>query len=157
MLAVLKETWSRIQGDLCRKAGEAAYQAWLSGLRPVALERGTFYLEARNRMVADRVQRLFSSLLVEVLSEEVGTQLVVEVLLAPEALLPDRLEVGPTAPVVDASNQTAFLVLKALLEGRPLPGNLFLFHGAPVWARPSWCGGGWTTAQSASRASPCPI
>ena len=131
MLAVLKESWSHIQGDLCRKAGEAAYQAWLSGLRPVALERGTFYLEARNRMVGDRVQRLFGPLLVELLSAEVGTQLVVEVLLAPEALLPDRLEAGPTAPVVDASNRTAFLVLKALLEGRPLPGNLFLFHGAP--------------------------
>lgn len=129
MLQVLKECWSRIQEDLRHRAGDAAYAAWLEGLRPVALERGTFYLEARTRMGADRVQRLFAPLLMEMLSVEVGTQVTVDVLPAPESLLPDRIEVGPTAPVLDASNRTAFLVLKALLEQRPLPGNLFFFHG----------------------------
>jgi chromosomal replication initiation ATPase DnaA len=131
MLQVLKECWSRIQDNLRHRAGDAAYEAWLADLRPVALEQGTFYLEARTRMVADRVQRLFSPVLVEVLSLEVGTRLTIEVLPAPDAMLPDRIEVGPTAPVVDASNQTAFLVLKALLEDRPLPGNLYFFHGSP--------------------------
>jgi chromosomal replication initiation ATPase DnaA len=131
MLQVLKECWSRIQEDLRHRAGDAAYDAWLAGLRPVALERGTFYLEARTRMAADRVQRLFAPLLIEALSAEVGTQIAIDVLPAPDSLLPDRIEVGPTAPVVDASNSTAFLVLKALLEERPLPGNLFFFHGAP--------------------------
>ena len=63
MLALLKETWVRIQADLKSRAGDAAYDAWLQALRPLALERGTVYLESENRMACDRVQRLYTPLL----------------------------------------------------------------------------------------------
>jgi chromosomal replication initiation ATPase DnaA len=44
----------------------------------VLLERGTVYLEAQNRLAADRVRTLFRPLLEEILSADIGTQLVVE-------------------------------------------------------------------------------
>ena len=47
-----------------------------------------------------------------------------------DSLVPDQLEVGPGRPVIDDSNRTAFLVLRALLEERSdLPAQLFLFWG----------------------------
>jgi chromosomal replication initiator protein len=41
----------------------------------------------------------------------------------------DALEVSPQQPIVDDGNRTAWLVLKNLGGGRPLPSSLFLFHG----------------------------
>lgn len=129
MLPVLEESWVRAQAVLRERAGEAAYAAWLADLRPVLLERSTVYLEAPNRMVADRVRTMFRSLLQEVLSADVGTALAVE-LQAHEAVRFDALEVSPQQPVIDDGNRTAHLVLKSLGAGRPLPSNLFFFHGA---------------------------
>jgi chromosomal replication initiation ATPase DnaA len=106
----------------------AACAAWLEQLRPVLLERGTAYLEAGNRLVADRVRVMFRPLLEELLSADIGTQLAVE-LQANEPPQFDALEVSPQQPIVDDGNRTAYLVLKNLGGGRPLPSNLFLFHG----------------------------
>ncbi len=131
MLELLRETWSRSQDALRRRAGDAAYDAWLAALRPLALERGVCYLEARSRLVCERVERLYQSLLEDVLSEEVGTRVSVSVVPAPDALVPDGVEVGPTRPVVDASNRTGFLVLSALLEQRAMPSSMFVFYGPP--------------------------
>jgi chromosomal replication initiation ATPase DnaA len=128
MLPVLEECWTRLQGPLRERVGEAAYAAWVADLRPVLMERGTVYLEAPNRLVADRVRALFKPLLQEVLSAEIGTPLTIE-LQARDAARFDALEVSPQQPVVDAGNRTAHLVLKSLAAGRPLPANLFFFHG----------------------------
>ena len=128
MLPVLEECWTRVQDTLSERAGKAAHAAWLAGLRPVMLERGTVYLEAPNQMVADRVRTLFRPLLAEVLSQDIGTTLQVELQTHGEAAF-DELEVSPQHPVVDDGNRTAWLVLKNLAGGRPLPSNLFYFHG----------------------------
>ena len=131
MLPLLRQSWTAIQDELCRRSGQAAYDAWLSGLRPVLMERGTVFLEAGSRLQCDRVRRLFRPLLAELLSAEIGTQVAVELQPAPEASAPDLSEVGPLNPVVDESNRTAWLVLRNLIASRAnLPGNLFLFHGA---------------------------
>ncbi|MEY4675440.1 MAG: hypothetical protein RL148_3224 [Planctomycetota bacterium] len=131
MLPLVRQSWNAIQSELCRRSGQAAYDAWLSGLRPVLMERGVVFLEAGTRLQCDRVRRLFRPLLAELLSAEIGTQVAVELQPAPEPSAPDLSEVGPQNPVVDESNKTAWLVLRNLLTSRAsLPGNLFLFHGA---------------------------
>ncbi len=130
MLVLLRDTWDRIQPELRTKAGDAAYESWLRELRPLALERGTCYLEAGNRLTCERVQRLFVPLLEDCISHEIGTRIAVRVTPRVDSLVPDHLEVGPTRPVVDDSNRTAFLVLRALVENRSqLPARLFLFWG----------------------------
>lgn len=131
MLTLLKQSWASVQDELRSAAGEAAYASWLGELRPVLLERGVVYLEAKSRMVADRVRRLFRPLLQEVLSREIGTGVQVEVQVGHAGTGPEQLEVSPQRPIVDDSNRTAWLVLKNLAAGRPLPGTLFLFHGPP--------------------------
>ena len=128
MLPVLEECWARAKVVLREHAGQAAFDAWLQDLRPVSLERSTVYFEAPSRMAADRVRALFRPLLQEVLSTDLGTPLAVE-LQAHEAVRFDALEVSPQQPVVDDGNSTAHLVLKNLAAGRPLPSNLFFFHG----------------------------
>jgi chromosomal replication initiation ATPase DnaA len=129
MLQLLREIWARVQGELRSRAGDSAYEHWLAELKPLAIERGVCLFEARNRMICDRVQRLFQPLLEELLSVEFGTRIGVQAMPAPESLAPDRLEVGPQHPVVDDSNRTAVLVLTSLLEERPLPGRIFVLHG----------------------------
>ncbi len=128
MLPVLEECWTRVQVLLRERVGEAAHAAWITELRPVLMERGTVYLEAPNRLVADRVRAMFRPLLQEVLSADFGTPLAVE-LQSRDSPRFDALEVSPQQPVVDAGNRTAHLVLRSLGAGRPLPGNLFFFHG----------------------------
>ncbi|MBM4061012.1 MAG: hypothetical protein FJ265_07930 [Planctomycetes bacterium] len=130
MLPVLEDGWTRVRAALRQRAGEAAFEAWLQGLRPVLMERGTVYLEAPTRLVADRVRALYRPLLQELLSAEIGTPLLVE-LQCREPDRFDRLEVSPQQPVVDDKNRTAQLVLRSLATGRSLPSNLFFFHGAP--------------------------
>jgi chromosomal replication initiator protein len=128
MLPVLEESWTRVQDTLRQRAGAAAYDSWLAELRPVLLERGTVFLEAKNRLAADRVRAMFRPLLEDVLSTDIGTKLTVE-LQANEPARFDALEVSPQQPIVDDGNRTAWLVLKSLGGGRPLPSNLFFFHG----------------------------
>jgi chromosomal replication initiator protein len=128
MLSLLRETWPRVQAELRVRAGTAAYDTWLAELRPVSMERSVVYLEAKGPLCADRVRALFRPMLEEVLSKEIGTAVQIDVRAMARAPEVDELEVGPQSPVIDDSNKTAFLVLKSLLEGRPL-GNLFLFHG----------------------------
>ncbi len=128
MLPVLEDSWTRVQATLCERVGKAAHTAWIAELRPLMLERSTVYLEAPNKMVADRVRTLFRPLLQEVLSADIGTALQVE-LQTRDAQRFDELEVSPQHPVVDEGNRTAWLVLKSLGNGRPLPSNLFCFHG----------------------------
>ena len=130
MLPVLEQSWSAVQGALSARIGAAAYEAWLRDLRPVSLERGTAYLEAGSKLAADRVRTLYRPMLEDVLSAEIGTRIAVE-LQANEPLAQfDELEVSPQQPVVDEANRTAWLVLKSLGRGRPLPSNRFFFHGA---------------------------
>lgn len=131
MLQLLRDSWNRIQAELRRRAGDAVFDAWLADLRPLLMERGTVHLEARSRMVADRVRSLFRPLLQEVLSADIGTEVQVEVAPAQGPAALEQLDVGPQNPIVEAGNRTAFLVLKSLLEGRRLPGSLFFFHGPP--------------------------
>lgn len=131
MLELLRDVWTRVQVELRSKAGQSAFDAWLTDLRPLALERGICYIEARSRLVCERVGRLFQPLLEECLSSEVGTRITVTLVPAAESLVPDEIEVGPARPIVDGSNQTAFLVLKSLLEKKGMPANLFLFYGPP--------------------------
>lgn len=128
MLPLLEDSWSRIQPVLRERVGAAAHAAWIAELRPVLLERGTVYLEAANRLAADRVRTLFRPLLQDLLSADFGTPLAVE-LQVRDAPQFDELEVSPQQPVIDDSNRTAWLVLKSLGDGRPLPSNLFFFHG----------------------------
>ena len=129
MLDLLREAWTRVGPQLSERAGAAAYDAWLAVLRPIALERGVFYLEADNRVVCERVERLYRELLEDTLSAEIGTRVSVHVVPAAESLLVDQIEVGPSRPIVDSGNRTAFLVLSSLLEGVELPGRLFVFWG----------------------------
>ena len=131
MLELLRDIWSRTRDELKSRAGQAAFDSWLGDLRPLALERGTCYLEARSRLVCERVGRLFQPLLEECLTTAVGTRITVSLVPAAEALVPDEIEVGPSRPIVDGSNQTAFLVLKSLIEERDMPSRLFLFYGPP--------------------------
>lgn len=134
MLHLLRELWSRVQDELRSRAGASAYDSWLATLKPLALERSICYFEAHNRLACERVKRLFVPLLEDCLSREVGTRIAVHVQPAPESLVPDQLEVGPTQPVVDASNRSAWQVLRALLTGKELPTKLFFFYG------PAGCG-----------------
>jgi len=138
MLDLLKLSWTNVQDALRAAAGDAAYEAWLGELRPVLLERGVVYLEAKSRMVRDRVQRLYRPLLQEVLSREIGVALQVELQDPPEARDLAELEVSPQQPIVDDGNRTAWLVLRSLAQGeaqgsadarRSLPSSLYFFHG----------------------------
>ena len=154
MLLLLEDCWKRVQAELRERVGSATYEAWLKGLRPVLLERGTVYLEAATKLAADRTRALFCTTLAEVLSKDFGTELKVEIQ-AREAERFDALEVSPQRPVIDEGNRTAYLVLQSLLQAnrvqkdaafvgaerlefggdvqpsRLVPGNLYLFHGAP--------------------------
>lgn len=129
MLELLRESWAAIEPALRERAGHAVFDAWLADLRPLALERSIVHLEAKSKLVCHRVERLYKELIEELLSAQLGTRIGIELVPAPESVLPERLEVGPTQPVVDGSNRTAFLVLSALLEGKPLPSRLILLHG----------------------------
>lgn len=129
MLHLLKQSWAQVQDELRSAAGDAAHTAWLRNLRPVLMERGIVYLEADNRLVRDRVQRLFLPLLQRVLSAEIGTEVQVVVQDAPRAVDLAELEVSPQRPIVDDGNRTAWLVLENLRTGRELPATLFFFHG----------------------------
>lgn len=145
MLTLLEDSWTRVQPTLRERAGVAAYDAWLAGLRPVLLERGTVYLEADSRLVADRVRSLFVTQIAELMSQDFGTDLKVEVQ-ARETQRFDALEVSPQRPVIDEGNRTAWLVLQSLLPAavgrlgelaesgdgatsRLLPCNQIYFHG----------------------------
>ena len=134
MLELLRQTWIRAQDAVRDRAGNAAFEAWLSELRPIALERGICYLEGKSRLVCERVERLFQPLLEEELSREFGTRISINLVPSTEALLAHQLEVGPSRPIVDDSNKTAFLMLESLLSDKPLPTNLFFFYG------PAGCG-----------------
>lgn len=134
MQALLDATWERVRPALRAVVGQAVFDSWLGTLRPLALERGVLHLEAPSRMAADRVADLYGELVEREVSREFGTSITVSIVPAPESLVPDALEVGPTQPVIDPSNRTAWLVLQALHEGRELPSPLFLFHG------PAGCG-----------------
>jgi len=153
VLALLQEIWVRMQPRLRAQVGDAAYDAWLAQLRPLALERAVCYFEAKSRMACDRVQRLFQPLLENLLSDEIGTRVQVSLLPAPESLVPDALEVGPTQPLVDAGNRTAVLMLGALADpekraaqpslqvllfGPPGVGKTFLLRwwGSSLGSRP---------------------
>ncbi len=142
MLDLLKHTWTKVQDALRAAAGDAAYGAWLGELRPVLLERGVVYLEAKSRMVRERAQRLYRPLLQEVLSREIGVTLQVELQDPPLARDLSELEVSPQQPIVDEGNKTAWLVLRSLAQGesqggaqgmaaarRSLPSSLYFFHG----------------------------
>ena len=134
MLAILQDVWVRSQPRLRAEVGDAAYDAWLDGLRPLALERSVCYLEAKSKMACDRVQRLFVPLLENLLSAEIGTRVQVNVMPAPEAEPPEQLEIGPTQPLVDAGNRTATLVLGALSDvdkRATLPSSQVLLYGPP--------------------------
>lgn len=134
MLAILHDAWQRAQPRLRAQVGDAAYDAWLASLRPLALERSVCYFEAKSKMACDRAQRLFLPLLETLLSDEIGTRVAVVVMPAPEAQPPEQLEIGPTQPLVDAGNRTATLVLAALAdEGKrtTLPSPQVLLYGPP--------------------------
>ena len=79
MLPLLEDSWTRVQATLRDRVGSATFDAWLKGLRPVLLERGTVYFEADSRLAADRVRALFRNAISEVLSQDFGTELKVEI------------------------------------------------------------------------------
>ena len=141
MLPLLEESWTRVRTALRERVGSATFEAWLERLRPVLLERGTVYFEADNRLAADRVHALFRTEIAEVLSQDFGTQLQVEVQSQDRDRF-DALEVSPQRPVIDEGNRTAHLVLQSLIPGQsrlPLdgaaprtklvPASLYVFHG----------------------------
>ena len=131
MQVLLESTWREIQPSLRAAVGEPVFAAWLAELRPLFLERGVLHLEAPNRMVSERVSQLYGDLLEREFSAGIGTAIAVSVTPAPSSLVPDELEVGPMRPIVDRSNKTAWLLLRALHDDRPLPARQFLFHGPP--------------------------
>ena len=141
MLPLLEESWTRVQDTLRDRVGSATFEAWLQGLRPVLLERGTVYLEAESRLAADRVRALFCGAIAEVLSQDFGTELKVEIQSQDTARF-DTLEVSPQHPVIDDGNRTAHLVLQSLIPGqnrlpfegeaprtRLVPASLYVLHG----------------------------
>ncbi len=130
MQSLLESTWRNVEPVLRSRVGAAAFESWLAPLRPLAMERGTLHFEAPSRLIAERVEQFHRALLEAELSREFGTSIRVSIQARPDVLGRSELEVGPTQPIVDPSNRTAWLVLQALREGRPLPANLFLFHGA---------------------------
>ncbi|MCA8976104.1 MAG: hypothetical protein KDC98_15385 [Planctomycetes bacterium] len=129
MQSLLESTWQNVEPVLRSRVGAAAFESWLAPLRPLAMERGTLHFEAPSRLIAERVEQFHRALLEAELSREFGTAIRVSIQARPDVLGRSELEVGPTQPIVDPSNRTAWLVLQALREGRPLPANLFLFHG----------------------------
>lgn len=141
MLPLLEDSWTRVQATLRERVGSATFEAWLEGLRPVLLERGTVYFEADTRLAADRVRALFRNAISEVLSADFGTELQVEIQ-ARDTDRFDALEVSPQRPVIDDGNRTAHLVLQSLIPGqsrlpfdgeaprmRLVPASLYVFHG----------------------------
>ncbi|MEC8252134.1 MAG: DnaA N-terminal domain-containing protein, partial [Planctomycetota bacterium] len=141
MLPLLEESWTRVQAKMRERVGAATFDAWLHGLRPVLLERGTVYLEAESRLAADRVRALFRASIAEVLSEDFGTDLKVEIQ-AQQVDRFDALEVSPQRPVIDDGNRTAHLVLQSLIPAQSrlpyddappraklVPASLYVFHG----------------------------
>ncbi len=131
MLTLLREVWTRVQGELCSRSGQSAYEHWLAELKPLAIERGVCLFEARNRMICDRVHRLYQPLLEELLSQDLGTRVSVQLIPAPEPLAPEELGFGPKHPIVDQSNKTAVLMLKSLLEDGGLPSRIHVLYGPP--------------------------
>ena len=129
MQALLRETWDGLLAELRRSLGDSTYESWFSKLRLLRMERGICHLEAPNRMVGERVQRTYAGMLADGLSRAFGTKVDILVQTAPEALMPDRFEVGPSRPLIDASNRTVWLALQALVEGKPMPASLFFFYG----------------------------
>jgi chromosomal replication initiation ATPase DnaA len=95
MLDLLKQSWTAVQEALRREAGDAAYASWLGELRPVLMERSVVYLEAKSKLVRDRVQRLFRPLLQQVLTQEIGVPVTVELQDAAVDTGLDRLDVSP--------------------------------------------------------------
>lgn len=129
MRSLLESSWRNVEPVLRSRVGEATYESWIAPLRPLAMERGVFHLEAPSRMACDRVAQMFGSLIEDELSREFGTRIAVAVAPKPESFLPDELEVSPERPVIDGSNRTAWLAMQALHDGRELPSSLFFFHG----------------------------
>jgi len=141
MLPLLEDSWTRVQTALRDRVGSATFDAWLKGLRPVLLERGTVYFEADSKLAADRVRALFRNAISEVLSQDFGTELKVEIQSEVSGRF-DALEVSPQRPVIDDGNRTAHLVLQSLIPGqnrlpfdgelprtRLVPATLYVFHG----------------------------
>ncbi|MGC6488012.1 MAG: DnaA N-terminal domain-containing protein [Planctomycetota bacterium] len=141
MLPLLEESWNRVQPALRDRVGTATFEAWLAGLRPVLLERGTVYFEAETRLAADRVRALFRGAIAQVLSKDFGTALKVEIQSEDTGRF-DVLEVSPQQPVIDDGNRTAHLVLKSLIpeqdrlpfageapRARLVPASLYVLHG----------------------------
>jgi chromosomal replication initiation ATPase DnaA len=148
MEALLRKTWERVLPDLRSAVGDEAFHAWLESLILLRLERGICHLQAPSRLASERVQQAYAGLIAERLSEAIGTAIDVLVQPPAEALLPDRLEVGPRQPIIGEANRVAALALRALAEGRPMPSCLFFFHG-PSGAGKSFLIQWWCAQQTA--------
>lgn len=129
MLGLLQSAWTNASAELRERVGGAAYDSWIADLRPIAIERGVVHFEAGTRLAKEHVTKLYASLIGEVLSKEIGTKLTVRVDTTPGVFTPDGVDVGPTRPVVDESNEQVFLTLGSLIEQRELPSPIFFFHG----------------------------
>ncbi len=130
MQSLFHDLWSRLRSVLRESVGEAAYESWLEELQPLTMERSICYLEAKNRLIAERVERMFKPAIAACLARELGVAVGVEIVPAPDVTPPEQMLVSPLQPILDASNEPALLALEALLAGKDLGSKLFVIHGA---------------------------
>ncbi len=67
-----QQLWNDCSGALRSQVSEAAWKAWFSGIRPLAVSNGTLILGVPNAVVRDRLEGRFSALLQDALHDSSG-------------------------------------------------------------------------------------
>jgi chromosomal replication initiator protein len=67
-----QQLWNDCSGALRSQVSEAAWKAWFSGIRPLAVANGTLVLSVPNALVRERLEGRFSALLHDALHDTSG-------------------------------------------------------------------------------------
>ncbi|MHB1884092.1 MAG: chromosomal replication initiator protein DnaA, partial [Acidimicrobiales bacterium] len=67
-----QQLWNDCSGALRSQVSEAAWKAWFSGIRPLAVSNGTLILGVPNAVVRERLEGRFSALLQDALHDSSG-------------------------------------------------------------------------------------
>jgi chromosomal replication initiator protein len=104
-----QQLWNDCSGALRSQVSEAAWKAWFSGIRPLAVANGTLVLSVPNGVVRERLEGRFSALLHDALHDTSGKDYpvrfdveVMEPLTSPDA----STHQGTAGHVIDGSRST---------------------------------------------------